>query len=79
MAKDSKPDRKKAQGLLAVAEAEAIVGIPNDDTLHDIADALGDDPSRNANPIVPWSDPMIPFECGCGAIIYADSVHDCDG
>ncbi|MEK7626066.1 MAG: hypothetical protein AAB423_01770 [Patescibacteria group bacterium] len=30
----------------------------------------------NANSFVPWADPLIPFECECGAIIYADSEHE---
>ena len=74
---DEKPDLEKARDLLVKAEVEATVGERNDDTLRDVADALNLDLSQNANSHVPWTDPLIPFECGCGAIIYSDSVHEC--
>jgi hypothetical protein len=62
--------------LLGIAEAKAALGVPNDDDLHEIMALAGVDTSRNANPFVPWDDPQIPFECECGEIIYADTVHE---
>ena len=50
-------------------------GFPIDDQLHEIMKLAGDDTSGNANDFGPWSDPTIPFECGCGEIIYADTPH----
>jgi hypothetical protein len=61
--------------LLRIADAAAALGESNDDDLHEIMQLAGVDTSRNANSFVPWDDPQIPFECSCGAIIYADTVH----
>ncbi len=71
-------DEQKQQEVdlrMRIAEVSANLGEKIDDQLHDIARAMGDDLSGNANPYVPWSDPQIPFECDCGEIIYADTVH----
>ncbi|MGC1176843.1 MAG: hypothetical protein WA843_02135 [Candidatus Saccharimonadales bacterium] len=30
---------------------------------------------RNVNSYVPWDDPLIPFWCECGEMIYSDTPH----
>jgi len=64
--------------LMKAAEEKAERGENIDKDLRKISEHAGDDLSNNANPFVPWSDPQIPFECSCGKIIYADTVHSHD-
>lgn len=54
----------QAEGSGVVSEADAIASMPI--------------PNGNANCFVPWDDPLIPFECYCGRIIYSDTVHTHD-
>jgi hypothetical protein len=61
--------------LRRIAEEQATQGIDNTSTIFDTADAAGIDRTGNANAFVPWSDPMIPFECDCGKVIYSDTMH----
>jgi hypothetical protein len=71
---DASPDL--AAAMLRTAHAVLAAGeIVTDDDLRAIADAVGIDTGNNANAIVPWADPQIPFECGCGVTIYSDTAH----
>jgi hypothetical protein len=67
--------REEIDLRLKIAKTSAKLGVNIDSQLHEIAHAMGDDLSDNANPFVPWSDPQIPYECECGAIIYSDWEH----
>lgn len=64
---------------MRIAAAEAKLGVPNDESLRKVSDLLGEDRSQNANPFVPWTNSDTPFECECGAIIYADTSHSHGG
>jgi hypothetical protein len=75
MCLDKQETQEEIELRLKIAELSAGLGENIDDQLHEIADAAGDDLSGNDNTFVPWSDPLIPYECGCGAIIYSDSDH----
>lgn len=70
--------QKEIDLRMRIASVKADLGENIDPDLFEINNLTGDDRSGNANPFVPWSDPQIPFECDCGAIIYADSAHTHD-